>query len=107
MTETVQETATPRPAGYAALIERYHLDVMPNWHRSLVTTSGIHRIDSIDVELVDELAFLANYDRSKKAIREIVDMPDRKTDLFVRACLQNNGRLSARKRSAHFDFAFR
>jgi hypothetical protein len=47
MTETGQETATPRPAGYAALIERYHLDVIPNWHRSLVATSGIHRMDSI------------------------------------------------------------
>ena len=33
-------------AGYAALIEQYELDVIPNWHTSLVATSGIHRIDS-------------------------------------------------------------
>ena len=33
---------------------------------------------TIDTELVEELAFLANYDRTKKAIQEIVDMPDRK-----------------------------
>lgn len=59
---------------------------------------------TIDKELVDELAFLANYDRTKKAIQEIVDMPDRQIDLFIRFCLQNNGRLSAGKRASHFDF---
>ncbi len=31
-------------------------------------------------------------------------MPDRKIDLFIQACLQNNGRLSARKRTSHFEF---
>lgn len=30
-------------------------------------------------------------------------MPDRQIDLFIRFCLQNNGRLSARKRASHFD----
>jgi Fic family protein len=59
---------------------------------------------TIDTELVEELAFLANYDKTKKAIQEIMDMPDRQIDLFIRFCLQNNGRLSARKRSSHFDF---
>jgi hypothetical protein len=59
---------------------------------------------TIDTELVEELAFLANYDRSKRAIQKIVDMPDRKIDLFIRFCLQNNGRLSARKRAGNFDF---
>ena len=59
---------------------------------------------TIDTELAGELAFLANYDKSKKAIQEIVDMPDRRIDLFIRFCLQNNGRLSARKRASHFDF---
>ena len=58
---------------------------------------------TIDTELVEELSFLANYDETKKAIQEIVDMPDRLIDLFIRFCLQNNGRLSARKRASHFD----
>ena len=31
-------------------------------------------------------------------------MPDRKIDLFIGSCLQNNGRLSAQKRARHFDF---
>ena len=58
---------------------------------------------TIDTELVEELAFLANYDGTKRAIQEIVDMPDRQIDLFIRFCLQNNGRLSARKRASQFD----
>lgn len=59
---------------------------------------------TIDKELVEELSFLAKYDEAKSAIQEIVDMPDRKIDLFIRFCLQNNGRLSARKRVSQFDF---
>jgi hypothetical protein len=59
---------------------------------------------TIDTELVEELSFLAKYDATKKAIQDVVDMPDRKIDLFIRFCLQNSGRLSARKRDSHFDF---
>ena len=59
---------------------------------------------TIDTELVEELAFLASYDETRKAIRDIVDMPDRQIDLFIRFCLQNSGRLSTAKRSSHFDF---
>lgn len=59
---------------------------------------------AIEEELVEELSFLAKYDETKSAIQDIVDMPDRKIDLFVRFCLQNTGRLSARKRSRQFNF---
>jgi Fic family protein len=59
---------------------------------------------TIEEELVEELSFLANYDNTKKAIQDIIDMPDRLIDLFIQLCLQNNGSLSARKRSTHFDF---
>jgi hypothetical protein len=59
---------------------------------------------TIEEELVEELSFLANYDSTKKAIQNIIDMPDRLIDLFIQLCLQNNGRLSAQKRSTHFDF---
>ena len=59
---------------------------------------------AINTELAIELAFLANFDKIKIAIQEIVDMPDRKIDLFIRFCLQNNGQLSSRKRASHFDF---
>lgn len=79
------------------------------WYRFIDMTSQTEALfrfieQTIDAELVNELAFLANYDETKKAIQEIVDMPDRKIDLLIQACLQNNGRLSARKRASHFEF---
>lgn len=59
---------------------------------------------TVERELVEELDFLANYDKTKRAIQEIVDMPDRLIDLFIQLCLQNNGRLAAGKRRSHFEF---
>ena len=61
---------------------------------------------TIDKDLVDELAFLVSYDQSKRAIQRIVDMPDRQIDLLITFCLQNNNRLSAPKRARYFDFLF-
>lgn len=79
------------------------------WYRYIDMTPQAEALfrfieQTIDTELADELAFLANYDETKKAIQEIVDMPDRQIDLFIRFCLQNKGRLSARKRATHFDY---
>lgn len=79
------------------------------WYRYIDMTPQAEALftfidQTIDTELSSELAFLVNYDETKKAIQEIVDMPDRKIDLFIRFCLQNNGRLSARKRDSQFDF---
>jgi hypothetical protein len=80
-----------------------------NWYRFIDMTPQAEALfrfveQTIDIELVEELAFLANYDQTKKAIQDVIDMPDRKIDLFIQACLQDNGRLSARKRASHFDF---
>jgi hypothetical protein len=80
-----------------------------NWYRFIDMTPQAEALfrfveQTIDTELVEELAFLAKYDQARKAVQEIIDMPDRKIDLFIQACLQNNGRLSARKRASHFDF---
>lgn len=58
--------------------------------------------ETIDVELVEELRFLTNYDATKRAIQAVVDMPDRRIDLFIRCCLQNHGKLSQRKRNEYF-----
>lgn len=79
------------------------------WYRYIDMTPQAEALfrfidQTIDTELAGELAFMANYDKTRKAIQEIVDMPDRQIDLFIRFCLQNNGRLSARKRAGHFDF---
>ena len=78
------------------------------WYRTIDMTPQAEALfrfidQTIDTELASELAFLANYDATKRAIQEIVDMPDRQIDLFIRFCLQNNGRLSAKKRTSHFD----
>ena len=76
-----------------------HVDITPQ-------AESLFRLieQTIDTELSNELEYLANYDETKDAIQEIVDMPDQKIDLFIRFCLQNNGKLSIRKRSNHFDF---
>ncbi len=79
------------------------------WYRYIDMTAQAEALFSfvettIDTELVEELSFLANYDRTKAAIQGIVDMPDREIDLFIRLCIQYNGRLSQRKRESHFAF---
>jgi len=53
---------------------------------------------TIGGELVGELDFLVHYDAIKRGLQEIVDMPDRKLDLFIRLCIQNRGRLAKGKR---------
>jgi hypothetical protein len=53
---------------------------------------------TIDDELAGELDFLASYDRIKRGLQDVVDMPDRRLDLFIRLCLQNKGRLAKGKR---------
>jgi len=78
------------------------------WYRYIDMTPQTEALfrfieQTIDTELADELSFLANYDRTKESIQAIVDMPDRMIDLFIRLCLQNNGRISAAKRKDHFE----
>ena len=116
------------PAGYNASLEafsrhlmalvEYSLDEegrmtvhndMAGWYRYIDMTPQAEALfgfidRTIDAELARELAFLAHYDKAKRTVQAIVDMPHRKTDLFIRFCLQNNGRLSAQKRLDHFDF---
>jgi hypothetical protein len=79
------------------------------WYRYIDMTAQAEALfgfieNTISTELVSELTFLQHYDQTKRALQEIVDMPDRQIDLFIRFCLQNNGRLSARKRNRHFTF---
>lgn len=54
--------------------------------------------DAVEQDLVEELGFLAVFDRAVARARDVVDMPDRRLTLFVRLVLQNGGTLSARKR---------
>jgi len=59
--------------------------------------------ETIETELVSELGFLLDYDKAKLAIRDVVDMPDRLIDLFIRLCIENNGRLPNNKRKSNFE----
>jgi Fic family protein len=55
--------------------------------------------DTVRHDLREELGFVAVFDRAFNAVREIVDMPDRRASLFVKLCMQNGGRISAAKRA--------
>ncbi len=58
---------------------------------------------TIEKELPSELLFLSEYEKVKKALKEIVDMPDRLIDLFIRFTMQNHGKLSKNKREKYFE----
>ncbi len=79
-----------------------------NWYRYIDFTAQVEALygfirRTIETELVEELAFLASYDRTKRAIQDVADVPDREIDRFISCCLENGGRLSKRKRG-RFDF---
>jgi hypothetical protein len=50
------------------------------------------------VEFSAELEYLSLFDQASEAVRSILDMPDRKLELFVRLCIQGKGKVSASKR---------
>ena len=57
---------------------------------------------TIHSDLEGELDFLSRYEAIKLSLKEIVDMPDRQIDLFIKCVRQNNGLLSSRKRESIF-----
>ncbi|MCY4013109.1 MAG: hypothetical protein OXG82_10380 [Gammaproteobacteria bacterium] len=115
-----------RPNEYDASLEAFSRQLMPLvdyvldddgrltvrnettlWYRFIDLTAQAEALfrfleTAIEVELESELEFLARYGKSKAATQEIVDMPDRKIDLFIRLRVQNHGRLSASKRESQF-----
>lgn len=56
--------------------------------------------ETVEKDLPEELRWLDVYDRAIRLAREVVDMPDRRLALFVKLCLDNEGRLSKRKRES-------
>lgn len=54
---------------------------------------------AIEEDLVGEIEFLRRFDELRTRMREIVEMPDKKEQLFINLCRSNGGRLSERKRS--------
>jgi Fic/DOC family len=55
-------------------------------------------IETVEVDLPEELSFLDRFDKCRRAVQAIIDMPDRRLSLLVQLCLQNGGRFPKRKR---------
>lgn len=54
--------------------------------------------DTVRTDLRAELGFLATFDRATAAVRDVVDIPDRRAALLIRLIMQNAGTLSRAKR---------
>jgi Fic family protein len=101
---------TSQPAGYTALVERYHLSVIPNWHRSYVAASGIHRVESSGsgVEetyvrkyqpgdsLGDHLEFALKYDGTNLAILWAIFQVASKLELEEYVSTKSTGKYARR-----------
>lgn len=79
-----------------------------HWYRYMDLTPQSEALyhfvkETIENELPNELLFLSAYNKTKEAMKEIIDMPDRMIDLFIRFTLQNHGKLSKKKRYKYFD----
>ncbi len=53
--------------------------------------------ETIEKELPAEILFLQQYDTARRLMRDVVDLPNRHADLFVRLCLQGKGKISKAK----------
>jgi hypothetical protein len=49
-----------------------------------------------------ELDFIVSYDKTKRLIQKILDMPDIKIDRIIRCIVQNNGALGTKMRRTYF-----
>jgi hypothetical protein len=54
--------------------------------------------ETVNVELKDELEFMVSYRSARRSIEELVDLPDREINNFIRIVLNNRGRMSNAKR---------
>ncbi|PZM08338.1 Fic family protein [Rhizobium tubonense] len=54
--------------------------------------------ETIRIDFKEELDFVSIYDTAYNAVRDVIDMPDRRASMFVNFYLQNNGSISKRKR---------
>jgi hypothetical protein len=84
-------------------------DELAKWYRYQDFTTQVEALfafiqETITTELVNELDLLASYDRSRAAIQQIVDIPDRKLDALINCLRDNHGRLSKAKREGLFEF---
>lgn len=118
----ISATMLHRPQDYDASLESFSKPLLPlveyklddhgrmtvlndtrNLYRYVDCTFIVEKLfsfveDTIERELPAEILFLQQYDTARRLMRDVVDLPNRRADLFVRLCLQNNGSLSKAKR---------
>lgn len=118
----ISATLLGRPRDYDASLESFSKALMPlvrytldhrgqmtvlndtrDFYRSVDCTFLAEMLfsfaeETIEKELPAEIRFLQQYDVARRRMREVVDLPNRHADLFVRLCLQGNGKLSKAKR---------
>lgn len=58
--------------------------------------------ETIHTDLEKELDFLSRYDAIRESVKQVVDLPDKELDLFIRCVRQNGGTLSKLKRESWF-----
>jgi hypothetical protein len=58
--------------------------------------------ETIENIIPEELDYLEKYDRLNQQINLISVLPDNKVDLLIKILIQNNGKLSKRKREKEF-----
>lgn len=78
-----------------------------NWYRYIDYTYIAEKLlkmveDTIRYEWVAELNYLNNYEKTKRLMRDVVDMPDEDVNRMMRFVMQNKGRLSIEKRKKFF-----
>lgn len=86
------------------LTKRNNTDFLYRYFDATVMAEYLFKVieETIEVDIPDELDFLVRYEKAKKEMQRIVDMPDNKIDLFIQVCWQNDGVLSASKRKKFF-----
>jgi hypothetical protein len=77
-------------------------DVAPLWRYPHLTPQ-VHYLAQVvrqtaQEDLVQELQYLASYDRARTAMQAVVDVPDKTLNLLIRWLHQNAGQLSHTKR---------
>lgn len=111
---------------YDAALERYSRPLMDDWLSHVLSDEGEMTIrnpdavegyyrypdftgqveyliqtvtSSIREDFAGELRFLRRYDTARNAVKDVVDMPDRRLDLLLRLLHQNGGCLARGKRN--------
>lgn len=86
------------------VVEGETFDLYRCWDATAVSEYLYQIVErTIDEDLEAELNYLVGYDQAKRQIRDVIDMPDRKMDLFIRLVAENGGKLSANKRKSQFE----